>query len=52
MIDRLWRERLPVSDRLIALREPPVPFGLVCRTEALRRWAIAKAKRVRDALKR
>jgi CelD/BcsL family acetyltransferase involved in cellulose biosynthesis len=52
MIDRLWRERLALSDRLIALREPPVPFALVCRMEALRRWAIAQAKAARDALKR
>ena len=52
MIDRLWRERLPVSDRLIALREPPIPFGLACRIEALRRWGIGKAKMLRDALKR
>ncbi len=52
MIDHLWRERLPVSDRLIAVREPPVPFSLVCRIEALRRWGIGKAKMVRDTLKR
>jgi CelD/BcsL family acetyltransferase involved in cellulose biosynthesis len=52
MIDHLWRERLAVSDRLIAVRPSPLPFGLLCRLEGLRRLAIAKAKMVRDRLRR
>jgi CelD/BcsL family acetyltransferase involved in cellulose biosynthesis len=52
MIDHLWRERLALSDRLIAVRTPPLPFPLVCRLEALRRTLIAKAKALRDALRR
>jgi hypothetical protein len=52
MIDHVWRERLALSDRLIALRPSAVPFALACRIEALRRSAIAGAKAVRDCLRR
>jgi CelD/BcsL family acetyltransferase involved in cellulose biosynthesis len=52
MIDHVWRERLALSDRLIALRPSAVPFALACRIEALRRSAIAGAKAVRDRLRR
>src|SRR5207302_325772 len=41
MIDHLWRERLTLSDRLIALRPSAMPFALACGIEALRRAAIA-----------
>ena len=51
MIDHVWRERLALSDRLIALRPSAMPFALACRIEALRRSAIAAAKAVRDRLR-
>jgi CelD/BcsL family acetyltransferase involved in cellulose biosynthesis len=51
MIDHIWRERLTLSDRLIAVRRPPLPFALVCRAEALERAAIAAAKTVRNRLR-
>ncbi len=47
MIDRLWRERLPLCDRLVALR-PQAPFATVQRLEALRSAVIAAAKSARD----
>ena len=52
MIDHVWRERLALSDRLIALRPSMVPFALTCRIETLRRLAIAAAKAMRDRLRR
>jgi len=51
MIDRLWRERLPLCDRLVALR-PQAPFAAVRHLEALRSGAIAGAKRIRRHLQR
>ena len=51
MIDHIWRERLVVSDRLIAIRRSAIPFRLACRLEGLRRSAIATAKRLRDRLR-
>ena len=51
MIDHVWRERLALSDRLIALRPSAMPFALACRIEALRRSAIAAAKALRDRLR-
>ena len=51
MIDHVWRERLALSDRLIALRPSALPFALACRIETLRRSAIAAAKAVRDRLR-
>ncbi len=50
MIDRLWRERLVLCDRLVALR-PQAPFAAVRRLEALRAAAIAAAKSARDYLR-
>jgi CelD/BcsL family acetyltransferase involved in cellulose biosynthesis len=47
MIDHLWRERLALCNRLIAVRRQP-PFSLVRRLEALRSAAIAGAKSIRD----
>jgi len=51
MIDRLWRERLALCDRLIAVR-PQAPFSLVRRLERLRSAAVARAKSMRDCLRR
>jgi Acetyltransferase (GNAT) domain len=48
MIDHVWRERLALSDRLIALRPSAMPFALACWIETLRRSAIAVAKAGRD----
>jgi CelD/BcsL family acetyltransferase involved in cellulose biosynthesis len=45
MIDHVWRERLPLCDRLIAVR-PRARFALVRRLEGLRVAAIAGAKRL------
>ena len=43
MINEIWRERLALCDRLIALR-PRAPFAFACRFEALRNAAIAGVK--------
>ncbi len=51
MIDGIWRERLALCDRLVALRPSVWPFGLVCRLEALRRGAIVALKALRDRLR-
>lgn len=50
MADTIWRERLPIGDRLIAIRG--APFRLACALEAARRAAAAGAKRLRDLLLR
>jgi CelD/BcsL family acetyltransferase involved in cellulose biosynthesis len=51
MIDHVWRERLALSDRLIALRPSAMPFSLACRFETLRRSAIVAAKTARDRIR-
>ncbi len=51
MIDRIWRERLPLCDAMIALR-PQAPFWRARRLEGLRGAAIAAARRFRDKLRR
>jgi hypothetical protein len=51
MIDHLWRERLALCDRLIAVRPAPFAFALACWIERLRRGAIAAAKVVRDRIR-
>jgi CelD/BcsL family acetyltransferase involved in cellulose biosynthesis len=51
MIDSIWRERRPMVDLLCAL-EPGLDFVMACRLEALRRGAIAAARKVRSLLKR
>jgi CelD/BcsL family acetyltransferase involved in cellulose biosynthesis len=51
MIDHVWRERLPLSDRMIELKRAPMRFALVCGFEGLRRTAIGSAKTVRDRLR-
>jgi CelD/BcsL family acetyltransferase involved in cellulose biosynthesis len=50
MIDRLWRERLALCDRLVALR-PRAPFVVVRRLEGLRSAAIAAAKSIRGHIR-
>jgi CelD/BcsL family acetyltransferase involved in cellulose biosynthesis len=50
MIDHIWRERLPLCDRLIALKSWAWTFALACQFEGLRRALIATAKRLRDRL--
>jgi CelD/BcsL family acetyltransferase involved in cellulose biosynthesis len=50
MIDHLWRERLPLADRLIAIR-PQAPFALARNLETLRVASIAGARRVRGGIR-
>jgi CelD/BcsL family acetyltransferase involved in cellulose biosynthesis len=47
MIDHIWRERLPLCDRLIGVR-PQAPFSSARYLEAMRSAAIAHAKAARD----
>jgi len=47
MLDPIWRERLSLCDRLIAVR-PKAAFARGRRLETLRRAAIATAKSIRD----
>jgi hypothetical protein len=51
MIDHVWRERLVLCDRLIAVKCSVVPFALACGAEALRRAALAAARALRDGLR-
>jgi len=51
MIDHIWRERLAVSDRLIALKASAVPFTVASGLESLRRYGIATAKSLRDRIR-
>jgi CelD/BcsL family acetyltransferase involved in cellulose biosynthesis len=51
MIDSLWRERRSMADLLCAL-EPGLSFTAACRLEALRRGAIAAARKVRALVTR
>jgi CelD/BcsL family acetyltransferase involved in cellulose biosynthesis len=45
MIDHLWRERLTLTDQLIAVRpQARLRFALACRLETARRSAIGAAK--------
>jgi CelD/BcsL family acetyltransferase involved in cellulose biosynthesis len=52
MIDHVWRERLALADRLVALG-PQRPFGFAaaCTLERTRRAAIAGLKHVRDLIR-
>jgi hypothetical protein len=50
MIDHLWRERLELADRLIAVRATPA-FALACRLEKMRRSALSGAKALRDRMR-
>jgi len=51
MIDYIWRERLTLSDRLIALKPSALPFGVATGLESLRRYGIATAKSLRDRIR-
>jgi CelD/BcsL family acetyltransferase involved in cellulose biosynthesis len=51
ILDNLWRERLDLCDRLIAVR-PRAPFWLACGLEHLRGTTIAAAKSLRQPLGR
>jgi hypothetical protein len=51
MINHIWRERLTLSDRLIAVR-PLTSFSAVRRLEILRNAALAAAKAVRSQMHR
>jgi hypothetical protein len=50
MADSIWRERLAIGDRLIAMRG--TPFALACMLERTRRAGVAGAKRLHDLLVR
>jgi CelD/BcsL family acetyltransferase involved in cellulose biosynthesis len=51
LIDHLWRDRLAMADLMIGPR-PGGNFALACRMETMHRDAIARARKLRDALKR
>ncbi len=51
MIDHVWRERLALCDRLIAVR-PRAPFASARRLEILRAATLVAARRIRDRLRR
>ena len=51
MIDHLWRERLALCDRLIAVRPRP-PFALARTLEGLRGAVIAQAKTLRGRFRK
>jgi CelD/BcsL family acetyltransferase involved in cellulose biosynthesis len=50
MIDHIWRERLPLCNRLIGVGRQ-APFSIVRRLESLRSAAVAGAKSVRESLR-
>jgi CelD/BcsL family acetyltransferase involved in cellulose biosynthesis len=53
MIDHIWRERLPLADRLIAVGPDALRmFAPACMLERVRRGIIAKVKAARHALRR
>ena len=52
MIDHIWRERLALCDRLIAVRPSMVPFSITCRIERLRRAMENRARAARHRLRR
>ncbi len=51
MINRLWRERLALSDRLIAAGKTAIPFPVVTALDSARRRATSLARSVRDTLR-
>jgi CelD/BcsL family acetyltransferase involved in cellulose biosynthesis len=51
MIDHVWRERLALCNRLLAVR-PSASFALARRLEGLRSAAIAGVKAIRDRFRR
>jgi hypothetical protein len=53
MIDHIWRERLALADRLVALGpQQRYVFAAACALERARRVAIAGLKRLRDLVTR
>jgi CelD/BcsL family acetyltransferase involved in cellulose biosynthesis len=50
MIDHLWRERLTLAHRLVAVR-PQAPFALARRLEGLRAAALAGVKSLRGVVR-
>jgi CelD/BcsL family acetyltransferase involved in cellulose biosynthesis len=50
MIDHLWRERLALCDRIVAVR-PQAPFALAHRMERLRAAGVAGARRLRGLMR-
>jgi hypothetical protein len=50
MIDHIWRERLKLSDRLIAARGAGPTFALARSLEATRRHTLRIAKQLRDRI--
>jgi CelD/BcsL family acetyltransferase involved in cellulose biosynthesis len=51
MIDHIWRERLALCDRLIALRPGVLPFALACKAERVARATVAAARTLRDRVR-
>jgi CelD/BcsL family acetyltransferase involved in cellulose biosynthesis len=51
VLDRIWRERMALCDRLIGVK-PETPFSRACRLERARREVIASVKRIRERLRR
>jgi CelD/BcsL family acetyltransferase involved in cellulose biosynthesis len=51
MIDHMWRERLALADRLIAVRPARMAFAAACYLETLRRDAHDAAKSLRSRLR-
>jgi CelD/BcsL family acetyltransferase involved in cellulose biosynthesis len=51
MIDHIWRERLELCDRLIALRPQRASFGFLCALETARRSATAAAKVISNRIR-
>lgn len=51
MIDSIWRERRPMVDLLCAI-EPGLDFAIACRLEAVRRRAVATARKIRALIRR
>ncbi len=47
MIDRIWRERLPIGDRLVSV-DGNAPFTLACTLETARRAVASGARALRD----
>lgn len=52
MIDHIWRERLPLADRLIGVRASGARFGCAHALETLRRAGVAAARTARDLVRR
>jgi CelD/BcsL family acetyltransferase involved in cellulose biosynthesis len=51
VFDSIWRERLAIVDRLMAVT-PQAPFGFACTAETWRRQLEAAAKSARDRLRK